>query len=77
MTELKHEKSINKILSFFHEPWMSEADKQDVDNYALRKIGISRETLNDQIEEGVKLGVSAEHQVELVLKSLAKAFPKN
>ena len=77
MTELKHDKSINEILSFFHEPWMSEADKQDVDNYALRRIGITRETLNDQIEEGVMLGVSAEYQVELVLKSLAKTFPKN
>ncbi|MBD6946494.1 hypothetical protein [Vibrio parahaemolyticus] len=77
MTGLKHEKSINKILSFFHEPWMTESDKQDVDNYALKKIGTSRETLNAQIEEGVALGVSAEYQVELVLKSLSKAFPEN
>ena len=77
MAELKHEKSINRILSFFHEDWMSEADKQDVDNYALRKIGITRETLNDQIEEGVMLGVSAEYQVELVLKSLSKKFPES
>jgi hypothetical protein len=67
---IKYEKEIDKILSWFHEDWMNEDDKKELNNILLEEIGLSYESLSNDIEKGVNNGFSVEKQLSYIIKIL-------
>jgi hypothetical protein len=67
---MKHLKSIEAILAKFHEPWMSDAEKEEMTAELLKSTGTTLERIDADIETGVINGHSVENQLEILERLL-------
>lgn len=72
---MKYEAQVNEILEKFfsemHKPWMSEEDKLQFREETLKEMGeqgITKETIDLELQEGVKNGYSIEQQMSIILE---------
>lgn len=72
---MKYEPQVNEILEKFFsemdEPWMSEEEKRQFRGETLKEMGkqgITKETIDLELQEGVKNGHSIEQQMSIILE---------
>ena len=66
---MKYEKEIDQFLrDVIYEDWMNEEEYQEVLVEAMEQLGLSKETINDNLEIGVLNGYPVQMQLELALK---------
>lgn len=73
---LKHQEAVDAMLAMFHEPWMTEVEKKEVVEMALEQVGATKESLDADIEAGVKNGFPADFQIQLFKETLAAVFKR-
>ncbi len=70
---MKYENEINALLkSLIFEYWMSEEDVTFIIDETLKITGITKQSLSDKIETGVKNGYSVESQIKKIKDNLFK-----
>lgn len=69
---MKHKKTVNEILALYHEWWMDENDRAEMDSEVLKLMGKTKEQLSELIEIGIKNGCSAQDQLEIIKKLIKK-----
>jgi hypothetical protein len=68
---MKYEKEIVQFLrDMIYEDWMNEEDYNNIISETLKQIGINKEKLSTDIENGIKNGHSIETQLALVKRIL-------
>lgn len=72
---MKYEAQVNEILEKFFsemdEPWMSEEEKLQFRDETLKEMGkqdITKETIDLELQKGVKNGHSIEQQMGIILE---------
>jgi hypothetical protein len=68
---MKHKKTILSLLAHFHESWMDDEDREEMNRELLRASGKTMEQLNEDFETGIKNGYSIEQQMEIIRRILA------
>ena len=71
---MKHEAEIDELLKelFYDESWMTEKDYKEVMDLAFNTMGITKQTLHDDIEVGIKNGYTVRQQIELIKQIYSK-----
>jgi hypothetical protein len=68
---MRYEKEIDEFLrAVIFESWMSEEEYQEVLEESMGKLGISKETLNENLETGVLNGYPVNVQLDMAIKTL-------
>ncbi len=69
---MKYETEINEILNTVlpKESWMTDDEHKEIIEETFKQMGINKQELSEEIEEGVKNGYSVEKQMELIKKIL-------
>lgn len=63
---MKHEKEIDKMLrGLLFEAWMNDDEYTEAVQKTLDSIGISKQELSNDLEEGIKKGMSVSDQIAM------------
>lgn len=66
---MKYEKEIDQFLfDIIYEDWMSKDDYDYIINDVLNEQGISKQSLSNYIETGIKNGFTLETQFDIIKK---------
>jgi len=66
---MKYEKEIDQLLfDIIYEDWMSKDDYDYIINDVLNEQGISKQSLSNYIETGIKNGFTLETQFDIIKK---------
>lgn len=66
---MKYEKEIDQLLfDIIYEDWMSKDDYDYIINDVLNEQGISKQSLSNYIETGIKNGFMLETQFDIIKK---------
>lgn len=68
-SDLRHVGAIKRIVSSFHESWMSEDDKLELENMLIHEHG---RQIDNAIQEGIDKGYSSEFQEKLAVDLIAR-----
>lgn len=69
---MKHEDAINKIFDCLYEPRMTDEDKSFIKEEMFKRLGVTIEQLDEELETGVQNGYPVEFQLELIRRILKR-----
>lgn len=65
MTQLKYQAQIDEFFAVLREDWMSDEDFTNFKIELKKKMNLSEQEINDNLEKGVQDGYSVELQMNL------------